>query len=806
MISTAAVVFQRNSRVALFPGVHVLSDMRDIFTPVLLLALAALFLLNGLGPAPAVFQPLALAVFALFLVFFYFKKYRLAYACVALALALLLGGSFLRHKSDFAGAREIRFPPEPYITISGTLLAFPEIGNGQSVLLLRSRAFAWQDKKIDRVLDVRITLRGDCRQLDRGDRVEVAARIDPRQLNRNFFPNPYENYLLYKNIHLSAFSKSVLLVSVTARANLFWRAIGAWRERIRQKIEERYLQGGVLRLPGVFLEATILGDRGRLESGEQEMLIGSGVFHLLAISGANIGMLALMSLLVCRWLRFSLKVKYGLTSLLLLLFLTVSGFDISAVRAVLMALLLFAGRVWFMDVQPSNLISFCGLLLLAFNPAQFLDPGFILTFALTAAILIGRQIFLPPLRALPRWAAELLSANFSAALLALPLSLYYFQRYAFSGFISGLVLAPLAAAVTICGALLLFLVFLPFNAAALAMLPAGIFLDLFFKVSGWFYEHLSLSIFRPSPPLILLAVIGLLFFAVSLERLKVRKRTAAALLLAAVLCYIVFPPAPYRPGRLEVYFLDVGHGDSEVVVFPGGDALLIDGGGSSYSDFPIGRRLVLPFLLQKKIRVRWVAATHFHPDHVKGLAEISAVLAPEELWLSSAATDDNFYQQLLAAKAKRTKVRNIQRGFVKHIGASSITCLSPPVFTHALQSDNNHSMVLRVSDKLHSFLFCGDIEKEVEFELADTFGPGLASSVLKLPHHGSRTSSSARFLDLVTPQVAVISAPAYSSFGFPHAGVIARLKQRSIRWLTTARSGGIMIASLADGLEIEVSK
>ena len=132
------------------------------------------------------------------------------------------------------------------------------------------------------------------------------------------------------------------------------------------------------------------------------MLIGSGVFHLLAISGANIGMLALISLLVCRWLRFSLKLRYGLTSLLLLLFLTVSGFDISAVRAVLMALLLFAAKVCFMDVQLSNIISFCGLLLLAFNPAQFLDPGFILTFSLTAAMLIGRRIFLPLLRALPR--------------------------------------------------------------------------------------------------------------------------------------------------------------------------------------------------------------------------------------------------------------------------------------------------------------------------------------------------------------------------------------------------------------------
>ena len=342
--------------------------MRDIFTPVFLLALAALSLVHGLGPNPFVFTPLALMVFAFFLIFFCLKKYRLAYACIALALVLLISGSYLQGKSAYENDRDIRFPPDQYLTITGTLLAYPEIGNDSSVLLLRARSFGLARQKFNRSLNIRIVSRGDCRRLNRGDRVEVGARIDPRQPNKNFFPNLFENYLLYKKIHLSGFTKSEQLVRVIGRANLFWRGIGAWRELIRRRIEGRYQADGVLRPPGVFLEATVLGDRSRLENGEQEMLIGSGVFHLLAISGANIGMLALISLLACRWLGLSLKMRYAVTSLLLLLFLTLSGFDISAERAVLMALLLFAAKAWFMDVQLSNIISFCGLLLLVFNP------------------------------------------------------------------------------------------------------------------------------------------------------------------------------------------------------------------------------------------------------------------------------------------------------------------------------------------------------------------------------------------------------------------------------------------------------
>ena len=315
-----------------------------------------------------------------------------------------------------------------------------------------------------------------------------------------------------------------------------------------------------------------------------------------------------------------------------------------------------------------------------------------------------------------------------------------------------------------------------------------------------------MSIFRPPPPLWLLAVIGLLFFSISLERLKIYWRIALAVMLAGILLFIALPPPRYQPGRLEAYFLDVGHGDAGIVVFPGGDALLIDGGGASLSDFQVGRRLLLPFILQKRIRVRWVAVSHFHPDHVKGVIELLAILAPEELWISSTAAENDLFRQLLAAKPKKTLLRKIRRGLAKTIDNCSVTCLAPPRFINSAQTANDHSMVLRVSDGRHGFLFSGDIEKNAEAGIAAATGPSPAATVLKVPHHGSRTSSTAKFLDLVHPQLAVISCPLHSSFGFPHREVIERLKQRNIRWLTTARRGGIMIASIPEGLEIEVSK
>lgn len=780
--------------------------MRDLFTPLFLAVLATLAAAHALAPPSYPCRPLALAAFGLFLALFVLRRLRAAYAAVVLAFCLLFCGAYLSRREAHEAGRGLAFPAADYVTVSGRLRAYPEIGAGSSALWLEAASISWPGGSVAGPLGMRVVVRGDLRRLDRGDQVEVEARVDPRTPSRNFFANPYEAFLLSRDLQLAAFSKSAQLARRTAAAAPFWRFIGAWRSRVRRAIEGRYLEGERLKPAGVFLEATLLGDRGRLENGEQEELIGSGVFHLLAISGGNIAMLALASLLLCRLLRLPLQARYGASALLLLLFLAISGFDVSAERAVLMALLVFAGKVWFMDVVPANIISFCGLLLLTRNPAQFLDPGFVLTFALTAAILAGRRLFLPRLRRLPRWGAELAAANFSAALLALPLSLHFFQRYAFSGFFSGLLLAPLAAGVTLCGVLLLLLCWLPAAAAGLALLPAGVLLDVFFAASGWIYRHASWSVFRPSPPLWLLVLTGAAFYLATLERAGARLRAASALLLAGLLLFISLPPRRHRPQDLELYFLDVGHGDAIVAVFPGGDALLVDGGGSSYSDFQVGRRLVLPFLIQKRIHVRWAAAGHFHPDHAEGLAEILPIVRPEELWISSTAGADRCFAELMAAAPPATRIRRLARGFALRRGSVFLECLWPPGFIEAQRSANDHSMVLRISDGCASFLLAGDIEKGPELELAGQDGPGLAVSVLKIPHHGSRTSSSAAFLDTVKPMLAVISAPAFSSHGFPHKEVVERLQERGCRWLSTARRGGICISSTKRGLQIQVSR
>jgi len=786
--------------------------MKDIFSPVFLLALLFLFVVREIAVPAVLIRAAAALLFLLAMACFRKRRFRFSLALLLPALALLFPAGFIRQQERYVEAAAMDYPADRYLDLTGRLDDFPEIGNGRSVLLLRADGENSGGRPSvrparpspRRPVRLRITVAGDCRHLNRGDRIAISARISRPRLAVNFFANPFADWFCSRNIHFTGFCKSVGLIELKQQANLFWRLIGRWRNRIRDRIEARYLSRGILDDGGVFLEATLLGDRSRLEPEKRDELVAAGVFHLIAISGANIAMIAVMSLWLLSWARVPLRWRYALTAGLLVLFLVLSGFDVSARRAVLMALLIFSARIFFMDVEPTNIISFCGILLLAFNPADFLDPGFILTFTLTAAIVLGRHLFLRPLARLPKYLAELLSASLAAMLVSLPLLLFYFKRFAFSGFFSGLLLIPLTALITAGGVLLMPAALVSSTLSRLILAVTDLPLRLFTLITRWSAAVMPLNVYQCSPAPLLVVASLLLYGLLARSKAATWSRRLLMLTLAGLLLAMTFVSPRYRPGRLELYFLNVGQGDCAVAVFPDGRSLLVDGGGSGFGNFQVGRRVVLPFLLQKKIHVNWVAVSHYHPDHVRGLIEIMAVLKPSEVWLSSRARQSDLYRQLVQALPAGSTMRWIGRGFSRRVGACRISLLYPKSPIDADFTNNDHSQVLRIDDGRHSFLLAGDIGAAVEEGLCRQYGARLRASVLKLAHHGSRSSSRSSFLRQVNPELAIISAAAGGDF--PHAEVLSNLRRQSIPWLTTGRRGGIGVFCLPDRLAIEVSQ
>jgi competence protein ComEC len=876
--------------------------LKSIFSPIFLTSLLLLFTVHHLDIINYhAFEPFVLIIFLLALVLYVLKKFKTSYVLIALSIGLLLTTQFIKEKDAYYQLKGFPVPADQYISIEGKLKSFPEIKNDHSVILLETESLEFNRKKFSMTFNIRIRVNGDLKNFYRGDTIAISARVYPTTLNKNFFANPIENYLLARKNHFNGYCKSTQLVSSIKKTSFFWKMIGAWRNKIRAVIEEDSPDE-----KGVFLQAILIGERGKLTDDQEDQLLNAGVFHLIAISGAHIGIIALFSLGFLRFLRVPFKPRHIITAVLLIIFLVLSGFKISAERAVLMAIFIFIARIFYLDIDIYNIISFCGLVLLARNPGEFLDAGFILTFTLTAAIVMGRKIFLPLIEQLrmfiKRWRIqpekefalevakngkdeekcgffckllqrirdraptviiELLSANFSASLMALPLSLFLFKRYSFAGFISGLLLVPLTFLITGLGILLIPLAPLwPFLAKVL-LTVLSIPLGIFFHITAFFSDSIHLNIYRASPSIFLVLSILIVFFLLSethakrgwhpqpihgqpdavlsetssqkfAEKTKFhkvlvkmapaargsftifassssarQKKFQKIIFSSILLLLIVFVSVPlffYSPGNLEVFFLDVGQGDSHLVVFPGGDALLIDGGGAYYTDFQVGRNIVLPFILEKRINVKWIAISHYHPDHAYGVAEIIDILKPGELWISSETPDEPGYKKLFQAVPSSTRVKRISAPFSRKIGECTIELLYPDRFIRENRSSNNHSQVLKISDQYHSFLFTGDIEKGVEADLKENVCSSLRSTVIKVPHHGSASSSSPGFLECVNPRFAIFSYALNNRFGFPHRKVLDTYQDQGIKYLSTGRSGGIRLISLPNGIKIETSK
>ncbi len=300
-----------------------------------------------------------------------------------------------------------------------------------------------------------------------------------------------------------------------------------------------------------------------------------------------------------------------------------------------------------------------------------------------------------------------------------------------------------------------------------------------------------------------------------------RAATAASTIVIITLGYLlaVHPfEHEYERGRLGVTFLDVGQGDAMLISFPKGSLMLLDSGGrigfapreadEEFEDvfvedrIGVGEAAVAPYLWRRGIkRLDWIAASHGDADHVEGVGEIARAFeigaalrgAPKPQRKPPDAFDH-------AALTARAPLRSLKRGEALEIDGARVEVLSP-FADRPPMSDNNESLVLRIKFGSRSFLLTGDIEKEAEARLVES-GGDLRADVLKVAHHGSKTSSTIEFLERVNPRHAVISVARLSPFGHPHPEALARLRTTNARIWRTSECGAITIST--DGADLRV--
>ncbi len=635
-----------------------------------------------------------------------------------------------------------------------------------------------------------------------GDRVTASGRWDLALARVNPGVQSWEDALRRSGIHTALSARGAGSIAVLASAP--WHSVHYWSARLRRAQAERFEHA--MPVPArAFALMIWLGDRSGLTPSDYIRYVDTGTSHILAISGIHISIVFVTATVFFEALAFARRRASLLALLMVWLFALMAGGRAPALRAAIMftvyVLADFAGR----ERDAPTALSIAALLFTLWRPDILFDAGFQLSFLSVASVLLFLPHFSEVLERLPRPLRQPLAMPVAVLVLPLPVAAYHFNSISLAAPLANLLVVPLlGAALWLCFATSA-LSFVWMGAAALfghALLPVTLLIGWCIdSVRGLPYAHLDIS--RPSGMALLCYWLAACALVAVFANPRWRRRAGAAAGLLLALAIVCWRPVPAP----EAVVLDIGSADAIYIHTPGGDTLLIDGGDrSAYED--AGERILLPFLRARGIRrIDKVILTHPHRDHIGGLLtvfekiRVGELLIGAELNTSAPETEEARLAALCVEHA--VPVRTVRKGDTLALAQATLHVLHPDTAWAGATNPNNRSVVCRLDWSGGSLLLTGDIEKPVETALC---GPACRSDVLKVPHHGSNTSSTGPFLDAVAPQFSLISTGPRRGRDSVSPQVLERHRERGITVLRTDRHGGIRIPLRGQSVAVEASR
>ncbi|HEY7500896.1 MAG TPA: DNA internalization-related competence protein ComEC/Rec2 [Vicinamibacterales bacterium] len=625
--------------------------------------------------------------------------------------------------------------------------------------------------------------------------------------------------LARRGVALVGSVKSAALVDVVSRGS----PIDEWSARVRA-----WTRSAIARSVGPWSErsagiatAIVIGDRTGLSQEDERRLQEAGTYHVIAISGGNVAILAVLILAFLRAVRVPRKWASALTIVALLAYSRVTVAAPSVDRAIAAAVIVLIGRLIEQHGPSLNVLGVAASIALAVSPVTAFDPGFLLSFGATAAILVGVAASRASSRSnsassraraapsLVRACRGLLTATIAAELALGPMTAALFGRITIAGLLLNFAAIPLMSIVQ-SGSLAAL--------AASAIDPRAAFWSgsivhgaarglvdsaRLMEVAPW----LAREVAPPSWPIVVIYYAALVT-AVSIPRMR---RGAISVVMLSALVIVIAPQATARDGiasaprgTLRVAFLDVGQGDATLIVLPDGRAMLVDAGGlpaaplrdpSDAAAFDIGERVVAPALRAFGVRsLETLVLTHGDPDHIGGAPAIVRSFRPRAIW-EGITVPRHAPVALMReyALARGAEWRNVQTADRIHVAGVDVIALHPPQPEWERQRvRNDDSVVLMLTYGAVSVILPGDIGREGESAVLRHVRRSRLT-LLKVPHHGSATSSTWEFVRAVNPSAVIVSAGRDNRFGHPAPVVVDRYRTIGAAIFSTAADGAVIV-------------
>jgi len=656
-----------------------------------------------------------------------------------------------------------------------------------------------------------LTTKNSPADLKYGDRVKFASRLGPPAIPRNPGEFNYRRYLANHHIFATAYLDSGRELQIIGKNRMSLRR---WANIARIEVE-RLIDRSMTGEQNAILKALIVGVRGEISDETVQTFVDTGVIHVLAVSGLHVGYVALVILLILGFLRIPKKPKMILAILGLGFYALMVDLRPSVNRAVIMAIIMLIAQGWEKRGNVYNTIAAAALIQTLADPLQLFDMGFQLSFmAVLSIIYIYKRLefFLPEKykpgkigNSLIRSTLQLFLVSVSALLGTLPITIYYFQRIPIISMLANLFVVPLVGLIGGLGfgQVILGFIWSGFNIAfgEIQMLLIGLL-----KIIVKFSARFPLAYFSvPAIGLVWLYIgYAILLMLLNIEKKFVQK-TALFGFLIAINAWIW--STVFMPPILRVTFLDVGQGDAALVEFPNRKTLLIDTGDRTFRrDY--GEFTIAPFLKRKGIRrIDILALSHPHNDHIGGAPYLMQHFRIGEIWEPEVTAGSWIFKEIhRLADSIAIPIRQIYAGDFFPIADSLGIYVLHPSKTFLERKPpgfNDYSNVLKISYRDTDFLFCGDAEEYSERYLV-LWRDRLNSEIVKVPHHGSATSSSQPFIELVAPEMALVSVGRNNKFRHPSAGTLVRYDSLRTCIHRTDLKGALIIES--DGRNYRVRR